>query len=78
MDITPSKEFLEAYTRVTGSTDHSPRAVITALRSGLMHQILEAHDEIMQAKLDDLKLNELPKVPLVTLQDGRKVERRFS
>ena len=48
-DITPTPEFLEAYRRVTGSDDTSPRAVYTALSDdGTMQEIRRVHAEMLR------------------------------
>jgi len=49
----PTREWLAAYTKVTGSTDYSPRAIFAAVIEDTDngHKIKEAHAEIVQALL---------------------------
>jgi hypothetical protein len=49
-DTTPTPDFLEAYRRVTGSEDVSPRAVFEAMLDyALADEIRREHMEILRA-----------------------------
>jgi hypothetical protein len=52
MNLTPTPEFLEAFRRVTGSDDTSPRTVLPVIRehASLLREVRRVHAEIMKAK----------------------------